>query len=47
MSLMAHGWAPIKAEVFDRLLAITLDFLGLDESELPALPRFPDPSTAN
>jgi hypothetical protein len=42
MSLMAHGWAPIKAEVFDRLLAITLEFLGLDESGLPALPHFPD-----
>lgn len=41
-SLMAHGWAPIKAEVFDRLLAITLDFLGLDEGDIPTLPRFPD-----
>lgn len=43
MSLMAHGWAPIKGEVFDRMLAITLDFLGLDEGALPVLPRFPVP----
>jgi CRISPR-associated protein (TIGR02710 family) len=43
MSLMAHGWAPIKGEVFDRLLAITLDFLGLEEADLPRLPHFPDP----
>lgn len=42
-SLMAHGWAPIKSEAFDRLLAITLGFLGLDERGLPALPSFPDP----
>lgn len=41
-SLMAHGWAPIKGEVFERLLAITLDFLDLDEGGLPVLPRFPD-----
>lgn len=41
-SLMAHGWAPIKAEVFDRLLAITLDFLALDAGDIPTLPRFPD-----
>lgn len=43
MSLMAHGWAPIKVDVFDRLLAITLDFLGLDEGGLPELPQFPEP----
>jgi CRISPR-associated protein (TIGR02710 family) len=37
-SLMVHGWSPIKVENFDRMLSITLEFLGLFEGELPQLP---------
>ncbi len=43
LSLMVHGWAPIKEDVFDQMLAVTLDFLGLTEGALPALPHFPAP----
>lgn len=38
-SLMVHGWSPVKADLFDRLLDIALDFLGLREDDLPQLPR--------
>jgi hypothetical protein len=41
MSLMVHGWSPVRMEVFDGMLAITLDFLGIGVEELPALPPFP------
>jgi len=38
-SLLVHGWSPVKAELFDRMLEITLEFLGLAESALPPLPE--------
>lgn len=40
-SLMVHGWTPIKDETFERMLEIILIFLNIEETELPALPRFP------
>jgi len=42
-SLMVHGWRPVKEDVFDKMLAITLDFVGIREQDLPSLPRFPQP----
>ena len=42
-SLMVHGWQPVKSATYDRLLALTLDFLGLDRAALPPLPEFPVP----
>lgn len=41
-SLMVHGWAPIKGNDFDRLLALTCGFLGFDAAALPAPPRMPE-----
>ena len=40
-SLMVHGWSPVKTEIFDRMLAIALDFLEMSEAELPPLPHLP------
>jgi hypothetical protein len=40
-SLMVHGWSPVKTDVFDRMLGIALDFLGMEEGELPTLPFLP------
>jgi CRISPR-associated protein (TIGR02710 family) len=39
MSLLAHGFAPVSEETYRKLLAIALNFLGLDAEELP---RFPE-----
>lgn len=41
-SLLVHGWRPVDEKIFDTLFAITLDFLGIGQEELPVLPRFPD-----
>ncbi len=38
-SLMVHGWSPVSEAVFDRMLAIALEFLCMAEDELPALPE--------
>lgn len=38
-SLMVHGWSPVKADLFDRLLDVALDFLGISGDDLPQLPR--------
>lgn len=40
-SLLVHGWRPVASELFERMLALTLDFLGVDRGNLPALPAFP------
>jgi hypothetical protein len=40
-SLLVHGWKPIRETVFDDMLAIALDFLGIPEDELPHLPVLP------
>jgi CRISPR-associated protein (TIGR02710 family) len=40
-SLMVHGWSPVKTDVFDRMLGIALDFLGMEQGELPTLPFLP------
>ncbi len=38
-SLMAHGWNPIGAEVFEKLLKVTLGFLEIREVEVPTFPQ--------
>jgi hypothetical protein len=38
---MVHGWSPVKTDVFDRMLGIALDFLGMEQGELPTLPFLP------
>jgi hypothetical protein len=38
---MVHGWSPVRETVFEGMLAVTLDFLGIEAQELPALPVFP------
>lgn len=40
-SILVHGWKPIRSEVFNGMLAITLDFLGLTMDKLPDLPTLP------
>ena len=42
MSLLVHGWQPVREDVYEKTLAITLDFLGLTAAERPALPVFPE-----
>ena len=39
MSLLAHGFDPIKPETYQKLVDITLIFLGLDIERLPRLPQ--------
>jgi len=39
MSLLAHGFAPVGEDTYGKLLAIALEFLGLNSEELP---RFPE-----
>jgi len=38
-SLMVHGWNQVKPELFERMLGIALDFLGLGEGDLPGIPE--------
>jgi CRISPR-associated protein (TIGR02710 family) len=38
MSLLAHGFVPVRKETYDKLLQITLEFMQL---EIADLPRFP------
>lgn len=38
-SLLAHGFAPVSEETYGKLLAIALNFLGLDEEQLPRYPH--------
>lgn len=40
-SLMVHGWSPVKSDLFDRMLGIALEFLAMEDAELPSLPRLP------
>jgi CRISPR-associated protein (TIGR02710 family) len=42
MSLLVHGWEPVREDVYERMLAVTLDFLGLERAALPQLPQFPE-----
>jgi CRISPR-associated protein (TIGR02710 family) len=41
-SLLVHGWQPVRTDTYEKLLAVTLDFLGLDRAALPRLPVFPE-----
>lgn len=41
-SLMTHGWAPVSEGVFSQMLAIALDFMQLDEQQLPRPPELPE-----
>jgi hypothetical protein len=38
MSLLAHGFAAVKKDTFDKMFALTLDLFGLGEKELPTFP---------
>lgn len=38
-SLLAHGYNPVKKEVYDKLLNIILDFLEIRADNLPRFPR--------
>jgi hypothetical protein len=40
--LLVHGWRPVASELFERMLALTLDFLGVERRDLPALPVMPE-----
>ncbi len=42
MSLLVHGWQPVREDVYEKMLAVTLDFLGLERGALPQLPQFPE-----
>jgi CRISPR-associated protein (TIGR02710 family) len=41
-SLLVHGWSPVREETYETLLALTLDFLGLERAGLPQPPQFPE-----
>jgi len=41
-SLLAHGWRPVDEAVFDKMLDLTLDFIGIGRGDLPVLPSFPE-----
>lgn len=42
MSLLVHGWQPVREDVYEKMLAVTLDFLELEREALPQLPVFPE-----
>ena len=42
MSLLVHGWQPVRMDTYEKLLAVTLDFLGIGRAELPGLPVLPE-----
>lgn len=39
MSLLAHGYEPVKQETYTKMLAIALSFIGITKDELPVFPR--------
>jgi hypothetical protein len=41
MSLLVHRWQPVREDVYERMLTVSLDFLGLDRASLPQQPQFP------
>jgi hypothetical protein len=42
MSLLVHGWQPVRGDTYEKMLAVTLEFLGLEPAALPRPPRFPE-----
>ena len=38
MSLLAHGFEPVSSDTYTKLLAIALDFLGIEKEKLPIFP---------
>ena len=41
MSLLAHGFEPVSAETYTKMLQITLKFTGMEYSNLPTFPHLP------
>jgi hypothetical protein len=41
-SLLVHGWQPVRMDTYERMLAMTLEFLGIERDALPRLPIFPE-----
>jgi CRISPR-associated protein (TIGR02710 family) len=39
MSLLAHGYEPVKQETFTKMLAIALEFIGIEKENLPTFPQ--------
>jgi CRISPR-associated protein (TIGR02710 family) len=39
MSILAHGFAPVRKETYDKLLAITLEFMDMVREDLPTFPH--------
>lgn len=45
-SLLVHGWQPVKQRTFDRMLDITVAFLGVQKPEPGNRPEFPADTSA-
>lgn len=37
-SLLAHGFEPVRRDTYEKMIAIALDFLGIEKSSLPRFP---------
>lgn len=37
-SLVAHGFEPVRRDTYEKMLAVALDFLGIDKDSLPRFP---------
>ena len=42
MSLLAHGFDPVTAETYDKMLQVALKFTAIDYAHLPTFPQLPD-----
>jgi len=38
-SLLAHGFNPVREEIFEKMLMVALDFMGITRDELPVFPQ--------